>query len=266
MTTPRPRGLDALFGLAACVGWMGSASLWLGVPPSAVAADTPFLWARWVDVGALAATPAGLAQGASVAVLAGLLAAGRATLAAELGLVVLLHIAAVVECAVRGVPSPSTAPILMGQIFAVRALLRVIARRRGLDEHALTTEGAWAVVGATFTLAAIAKLRVSGLGWTDARTHALLVVERRDSAIPAIAAFRQALLDHPVLISVGTWGTLLTELTGPLVAVPRLRRVWAVAASAMVVAWAVALGIVLPTWGGVPLALALFTPRADPLR
>lgn len=116
--------------------------------------------------------------------------------------------------------------------------------RGGAGAHETTC----GVFGAALTLAAIAKLRASGLGWVDGPTHALAIYVRGVGAPAPLAALRSTLALHPTLCAVGAGATLLVESLGVLYVVPRLRRGYAWVVVGMFVSLALGFGAFQPAW------------------
>lgn len=117
-------------------------------------------------------------------------------------------------------------------------------------------EAACGVLGAALTLAAVAKLRASGLEWVDGPTQALAVYVRGLGAPGPLATLRGWLALHPTLCAVGAAGTLLVESAGVLYAVPRFRGAYAWGVVAMFVGLALGFGAFQPAWVVAALGLA----------
>lgn len=104
-----------------------------------------------------------------------------------------------------------------------------IAPRLKRDGEALGQALASGVVAAGYTMAAISKLRLSGLGWIDGRMLALLIWERGESAGFPFEAVRHAVGSSPALCTLGMTTVLVLEASGALFLFRRARRPYAAA-------------------------------------
>ena len=95
---------------------------------------------------------------------------------------------------------------------------------------------------ATYFLAGVAKLRLSGAAWFDGeqlRNHIALDNLRKALVGGGTAPLAMPLLAHPAWFSVVSIATLVIEVGAPLALIPRLTKVWVVAA------WGFHVGVIL---------------------
>lgn len=104
-----------------------------------------------------------------------------------------------------------------------------IAPRLSRDREALGQALASGVVAAGYTMAAISKLRLSGLGWIDGRMLALLIWERGEGAGFPFDAIRHTVGASPALATLGMTTVLVLEGSGALFLFRRARRPYAAA-------------------------------------
>jgi hypothetical protein len=125
------------------------------------------------------------------------------------------------------------------------------------DRRALRVCAALTV--ATYLLAGIAKLRLTGMAWVDGeQLRNQIAVDNLRKALVGepTAPLAAPLLSHPAWFSVVSVATLVVELGAPIALVPRLARYWVAAA------WAFHVGVILMMniWFPYPLFGVAFLP------
>ena len=230
--TPHPRGLSALIELS-----------FLTTAPGALVASAVFL----------------LATGALVL---------RRWPVASAAVVVLLLVLGGHIQAAQWPPEAQQANraiVLPGAALVAWIVAFLSARQQGQDTEQADATGidaACGIAAACYTLAGLGKLLGSGMAWASGSNLSMHIMVHSYGSLPFLREFRQAVADTPALCAVAGTGTLLIECSFFLFVFPRLRRAYALAAVAMHLGIAAAMGLHHYDWMFMVLGLGLLgAPR-----